>query len=398
MKRAILVLTVSLLATATMAREPRKDQLTGRIRVLYIGDAWGPTPFFHIEAEPSFAATPVPATYAHIGTYGDRQLRQFMRIYMPRTFGEFTASYDLVILSDTNRGLFISEQLQWFKQGVQKEGVGLMMVGGIEAFGGSGYPTWGGSAVEESLPVFCVDGQTFGKDFKVRVNYPDDPFIKSLPWRTMPFFHGMNVVIAKEGSRVLLGADLPPNHPVLVYWEFGNGSSLAHAPDWTPAWGSSIMYYWDYYSDYIANLNYLTAGTGIPQDPELMHRIRNGFRDYALNRALSVSLMEFVEKFGAKISLGEEHLSRIGSAEKRAEELYIAQAYDEALAVLDGIKEEFEALSLELIDLKDKALLWIYIAEWSAVSGTAVACGVVLWTLMIRRRLYREVGTTRAQL
>jgi len=66
--------------------------------------------------------------------------------------------------------------------------------------------------------------------------------------------------------------------------------------------------------------------------------------------------------------------------------------------VLDGIKEEFEALSLELIDLKDKALLWIYIAEWSAVSGTAVACGVVLWTLMIRRRLYREVGTTRAQL
>lgn len=397
MNRAILVLAISPLATAAIARDPRKDEATGRVRVLYIGDAWGPTPFFHISAEPSFVATPIPATYIHLGTYNDRQLRQFMRIYMPRNFGEFTSNYDLLILSDTNRALYNPEQLRWFKRGVE-EGIGLMMVGGVEAFGGDGHPTWGDSPVEETLPVLCGSGQTFRKDFKVTVNYPQDPFIMSLPWKTMPFFHGMNVVTAKEGSSVLLQANLPPNHPVLVYWEFGNGSSLAHAPDWTPAWGSSIMYYWEYYSDYIANLNYLTAGTGIPQDPELMHRIRNEFRNYALNRALSLSLMEFVEKFGARISRGEEHLSQIGRMEKGAEELYIAQSYDEVLTVLDGVKEEFEALSRELIDLKEKALLWIYIVEWSAVSGTSVACGVVLWTLMIRRRLYREVGMTRAQL
>ena len=75
MKRAVLVLSISFLAATAIARDPRKDPLTGRIRVLYIGDAWGPTPFFNIEAEPSFVATPVPATYAHIGTYGDKQLR-----------------------------------------------------------------------------------------------------------------------------------------------------------------------------------------------------------------------------------------------------------------------------------------------------------------------------------
>jgi len=34
------------------------------------------------------------------------------------------------------------------------------------------------------------------------------------------------------------------------------------------------------------------------------------------------------------------------------------------------------------------------LADW-AVTGTSLICGFVLWTLMVRRRLYREVVTTR---
>lgn len=243
MKKLVGVIVLILLVAGAAGREPRKDPETGRVRVLYIGDAWGPSPYFHISAEPSFIGTPIPATYAHLGTYGDRELRQFMRIYMPRNFREFTGTYDLLILSDTNRGLYKNEQLEWFKRGVEENGIGLMMVGGIDAFGGDNYPSWGESPVEDALPVLCIKDKTFRKDFKVLVSQPDDPFIKSLPWKTMPFFHGMNVVTAKDGSKVLLKSDKEPYDPVLVYWEYGKGSTIAHTPDWTPAWGSSIMNY-----------------------------------------------------------------------------------------------------------------------------------------------------------
>lgn len=393
--RHLVILLLLLLATAG-ARDPKKDAETGRIRILYIGDAWGPTPYFHMEAEPSFLGTPIPATYAHIGTYGGRELKQFMRIYMPRNFREFVDSYDILILSDTNRALYRADQLGWFKRGVSENGIGIMMVGGIEAFGGDNHPTWGDSPVEDALPVICVDGKTFRKDFKVVVNYEDDPLIKSLPWNTMPFYHGMNVVTPKEGSRTLLSADLTPYHPIVSYWEYGQGSGLAHMPDWTPAWGSSIMYYWDFYPDFIANMNYLNAGVEIPQNPEMMHQLRNLLSAYSLNRAMAVSLMEFVEKFGAKISVGEEHLNSIGLTYKDAQRLFIEQEYEESLSVLYEVEEEFQLLSQELVELKSRALLWIYMVEWLTVSGTAILCGVILWTLMVRRRLYREVRITRA--
>jgi hypothetical protein len=45
-------------------------------------------------------------------------------------------------------------------------------------------------------------------------------------------------------------------------------------------------------------------------------------------------------------------------------------------------------------EVKNEALLWVYLTEWLSVSGTALIVGFVLWTLMVRRRLYREVETT----
>jgi len=45
------------------------------------------------------------------------------------------------------------------------------------------------------------------------------------------------------------------------------------------------------------------------------------------------------------------------------------------------------------VRLKEGALLWVCIIRLS-VTGTALFCGVVL-SLMVRRRLYREVDATR---
>ncbi len=394
---AVVLVLITAQIPGACGRDVRRDPVTNRIRILYIGDAWGPTPYTYMMEEPSFTGTPIPATYAHIGTYNDRQLRQFMRVYMPRTFDDLTTSYDLIILSDTNRGLYRADQLEWFKRGVEKTGMGLMMVGGIEAFGGKGYPTWKGSSVEEALPVECVDGKTYEISFKVVANYPDDPFVRSLPWNTMPPFGGMNVVEPKEGAKILLQMAAEPKHPVLVYWQYGEGSGLAHTPDWTPAWGTSVMYDWRFYPDYVVNMNFLNAGAKIPEDLDLMHDIRTRFHNYFTRRALAISLMEFVEKFGARISPAERSLVEIGLVERNAEQLYLEQAYPDALSRLQETEEMFRSLSDQLMALKERALLWTYVVEWFAVTATAMICGALLWTLMIRRRLYREVKVTRAR-
>jgi len=49
----------------------------------------------------------------------------------------------------------------------------------------------------------------------------------------------------------------------------------------------------------------------------------------------------------------------------------------------------------DAIDLKNMALLWVYVIEWSIVTATALIAGFVLWSLMVRRKLYQEVGATR---
>jgi len=45
--------------------------------------------------------------------------------------------------------------------------------------------------------------------------------------------------------------------------------------------------------------------------------------------------------------------------------------------------------------LKDRALFWIYVIEWLSVSATFLVAGFAVWTLMVRRRLHREIAMTR---
>ena len=47
------------------------------------------------------------------------------------------------------------------------------------------------------------------------------------------------------------------------------------------------------------------------------------------------------------------------------------------------------------VQAKDAVLFWVYIIEWATVSATSAVVGVVVWALMVRKRLYREVEMTR---
>jgi len=390
----LLALSIIWVAPCAAARET-----DGRVTVLYVGDTGFET-WRDIDGDPLLVTIPVPASVRHFST---DHIRRHMRQYIPRTYQRYSSDVDLLILSDTDRQLFTTQQQQWFRDGVSEAGGGMIMAGGLEAFGGGASGTsWDGSSVAEVLPVDILTGEVWNfAPFRARPaqGAVDHPFIKSLPWDSMPTFGGMNRVIARPWAELLLEAAGPGISaseplPLLVYGEIGEGSSLAHAPDWTPGWGGRVMRQWEYYPDYVINMAYLASGIPVPQDLDLTHIVRSELASHRQRMGVTLSYLEFAEEFGANVHPLETRLSDVNELKQEADQLYIDQEYD---AVLEKMREAgilLDELNQEAIELKDRALLWVYVVEWAAVTATMLLCGFVLWSLMVKRKLYREVKVT----
>ena len=180
----------------------------------------------------------------------------------------------------------------------------------------------------------------------------------------------------------------------MIVWSYGKGNVLVSVPghdtiDWT------MSADWPYASDFWINQMWYLAGLEIPRDIVQVHRIREMSKTYSSERAMVVSLIEFVEKFGAQTWELYDHLGRVDVEKKVADRLYLRGRYDESLEKMQMAYEDLGKVSQEAVDLKRKALFWIYLTERCVVAASSVITGLVLWTLMTRRKLYKEAGLTR---
>jgi hypothetical protein len=155
---------------------------------------------------------------------------------------------------------------------------------------------------------------------------------------------------------------------------------------------------WDYYVDFTINHAYYVANVPLPEDPNLARMLRVAFNEYMTRRSLLSSLLEFVSRFGANTRRVDEMISGLEEGRKSAEGLYLQGDYEGSWEAMEATLEEFQVVSTESMRLRERALLWVYVVEWLAVTGTLLVCGMVLWTLMIRKRLYRQVAVTRGRL
>jgi len=143
------LLAVLLASSAAEAREVRADPVTGRIRVLYIGDAvGGPNPFPLLKGDPLLDCS---AVYACTVGAGPDIIRKSMRSYMPRSYSKFLEN-DVVVLSDANREVFRNEHFLWMSSGVVEGGLGLVMIGAQRASQGE-EPTLLGN--QQASPMSC---------------------------------------------------------------------------------------------------------------------------------------------------------------------------------------------------------------------------------------------------
>jgi uncharacterized membrane protein len=391
---ACVVLAAGLLAVEGAARELRSDPSTGRIRVLYMGDALIAGPFPYMMMEPGMTATPV--TYV-----GTDQIKRQVRRYMPRTAGRLKSDYDVLILSDAFREMFRSIEINWMSEAVAEAGLGLIMVGGAHSFEGRGTvnPSWSMTTVAQVLPVEMIDYQYAGDSMRMTIVDPEAELARTLPWATLGvygvFSEGHRVGL-KQSSHLVSELD---NYsygklPHIVWGDVGEGRGFAMTTDWTPAAGAIFMK-WKYYPDFCVNVGMFTAGKKLPEDVDIMYVLRHRIRNYLDIRSTLNTVIDIVDSFGGNMAAVEQGAAVCEEAKAAADRFYALGEYVDALEAYTSAISLVNAQVEEARVAARRALFYVYLIEWAVVTGTFMITGVVIYTLMIRRKMYTEVGTTR---
>lgn len=378
--------------------DARKDPETGRIRVLYVGDMIRTSPYPLMLAEPSLDARFAWPVGPDLTQMSLPLAMKFYRQYTPRTYS-ILAENDVIVVDNPDASIFEPKYLIWFRDAVQRDGAGFFMVGGNAAFGGHPGTNWGDTPVQDVLPVWCVD---FGwaQIGRVLITDYDHEFVASLPfdrrWEWMENVGG-NEVVARQGtqtlaeSRDILGGWV---NPFWVTWDTGEGRAFIQSTDWTPA-GGTVLMRWPYYQDYVVNLMTYLSMNPVPTDLELMHRLRGMYLEFRSMKSYLFSVMDFAESLGANMMPVFEILTEGDEGFEMSVEAYIDQDYSGAGDMLESSIQSLRDASELAFKLKDQVMLWIYFIEWLTVTGTLAVSGFVIWTLMVRRRLYGEVDSTR---
>jgi hypothetical protein len=131
------------------------------------------------------------------------------------------------------------------------------------------------------------------------------------------------------------------------------------------------------------------------EDIQTRREARRLFVNFQTQKSLILSMMEWAETFGANTFALTGRLVGLEAGMEDAIENYLEQDYVAAISFLQSVADTTKGISKDVVRLKNQALLWVYLIEWLAVTGTSMFCAFILWSLMIRKQLYRRVATTR---
>ncbi len=397
---------ISPFAIAAQNLDPR------RVSVLYVGDPYpGVSPYQAFREDAFIAVSPIRC-YHHGGAATELvDVHKYMRIYMPRNEQDYLKRYDVVLLSDAYRRAFTLKQLKWFQDSVVDEGFGLAMVGGLDSFGASTSrpaASWSGSRIEEILPVEVpppayhhnwISPYVRPGGAAINIENYENEFISSLPFETMPMFtRAINgqIVLEKPGTTVIARWVLPEfnNPPCYSTWKPGNGRTFAMMHDWN---GGVTEEYtrWAFYGDFAINLMLYVGQKDVPQDYTIVHQYRDSIHRIRLSKNTVLAMIGFIEKFGGNPKRVDEEMDILESMVAKAGDHYLNQDFNTAIAAAESANDKMEEIQELAIRIKNEALLWVYIVEWLSVTGVSLISGFIVWSLMIRRKLYRSVRGTR---
>jgi hypothetical protein len=364
------------------------------LRLILVGDIY-PCPVIvlcHIDPRYDF----VPIQTREIP---DVEAGRYVRIYFPRTT-EDLYDYAMLFFVDPEMGAFNGAQVAAMMDAVERGECGTFWTFG------PGF----GSIQSCDLQKVIPHQMSMGFDQWARGNsFYRVIFDRGLPPVFTSFLelgledvrgYGCGEITTRQGATIW-GRMVPFQWPWMASWEYGGsgGHCWVAADDLDHPWWSRETYGFSenlYSVDVLANIITYSSGLELPEDIMLPINFRRELLAYQSAKSLFVSTLEFVEKFGANTGvLYGELLDLESDTVSQAKSLYLDSDYDNALSEIRlGNRRAGELVEMAL-KARERALFWVFLIEWFAVSGVSLVSGYVLWTLMIRRKAYREVRSTR---
>jgi hypothetical protein len=348
-----------------------------------------------IAAEPKFPLAIVPCDTYFISL---TEVQKLTRLYLPRSYQALNASYDVIVFHDISPTVIPTRVLNFIHDAFAGEGLGL---------GWIAYYYWGGTN-DVGLWMNLVLYHTFPAEIDVTKYYPSQ--LGRTYWsvvRRQPIFDLPG--IEEQPMQVIgnRGGDIHPRPgsvvhavwrgrktPVLATGAYESGISLQLAQGWhNPA--AKVFNSYRYLPDLIYNQLYFLADVPPPDELEVAHRARELFIDARVRKSVTLSMMEFVEKFGARLDEIEKEIAGLEPVVLAAEGMYMAGDHAAAAEMLRNLMDRYPAIEEDLARLMRRTMLWIYMSEWITVASAGLVCGVIVWNIMVRRRFYRDVAATR---
>jgi hypothetical protein len=374
---------------------------------LMVGDLQG-WPNHIGDDEPAIEITLVPAR-AFFLDVSDRDLQRLSRVYFPRTEG---------MLHDFEVLFFNHPRLDFLTPWQHR-----MMVG----FAGTAtkvpiaYPLshwaevqdpWLNSPLSDAFPVdvakfASATGRGLPDEYpgltRLRLEEGHPPLFSSFEPSGIfdsRIYQWNRPVFAKPGATTWVsmidGPPALPEAPAFVSWPHGETETWAFGIH-----PNHLGYHWEQAGEWwevvFLSMCYHTSGRGLLEFEESVNMmyIKSQFGYFRDSSMMFHSIVDFVSKVGANTADSERVLQDGIALRDEAESDYLEGEYEDARS---GMKEAMAVVDRamdEVMTAKDRALLWIYISEWFATVAVGLVSGFMLWSLMIRRRLYRTVATTR---
>jgi len=341
---------------------------------------------------------------------GDDQIRRFVRVYFPRTY-EGVQVQDFIIIDGTIINMFTVTNQKWMHDAILDGSGGL---NSRSLLSGIYYPEWSVSVTQKAFPndveaLMAKAKDIFRSDRELDIILEENPGLppvltmfkdKNIQWHLTGYSCGH--VIPRQGAIVWAWIKGPFADeatvkagctPHTISWTYGQGKT------WTIH--DRLVNWWEdpvanpYGLDMIMNMILYSTGRHLPDDVEIVHEIRSRIIEYRTRQVMILAVVDFAESFGANMQSILKRMGEVTEKTKLARDQYLSQDYLVARATyLDAISDlgDLNALAMKK---KDQAMVWVYLVQWFTVSGTSMLAGSLLWMLMVRRRLYRQVRVTR---
>ncbi len=326
----------------------------------------------------------------------NEERRRYDRQYFPRTRSILVDSIDMMFFSDARVQHFMPRQFSDLDYAFRDAGMPSYW-----SFGPAWIQAIEPTILYQLLPVSEYDFY-FHKNWKVVFREGRDPVLTPFKALGMEKVQGdaYAKMVPRPGAEIW--ADMEPvDFPWLVSWEPGGsnpGIAWVCGDEFNQQWwaltpGSRHMN--PYAIDMTTNMILYSLGRDLVRDIQARRAARELLSTFKAQKLLILSMIEWADGFGANVLSVSSDLTDLEADVEESTSHYLNQEYTASITLMDALDTRVVEITREAVRLKDEAMFWVFLSEWLAVTSATLLSGIVVWTLMVRRRLYRSVTTTR---